>query len=116
MTSELVFDAEPLLAYFWDEEGSDDVDEKLQKVENGELNGYISYVTCSEVHYVVRRKQDEETADAYLKSIMAELDCLDVENVWSKAAYFKYEYNTSLGDAFTLGTASEVERFRKDSV
>ena len=49
----IVFDAEPLIAYFCDESGSDTVETYLDAVE-GAADGYISAINLSEVHYIVR--------------------------------------------------------------
>jgi len=49
------FDAEPLIAYYWDEPGSDDVGAIIDHVEDGELKGTVNTVTCTEVRYVCGR-------------------------------------------------------------
>lgn len=104
----LVFDAEPLIAYFWNEKGSNKVDKKLQKVENNGVEGYISYVSCTEIHYIIRREEDKKTADKYLRSIKGVFKRVGIADIWEKASYFKTQYNISLGDVFTLGTAVEL--------
>jgi len=49
----IVFDAEPLIAYFCNEPGSDTVETYVDAVE-GTADGYISAINLAEVHYIVR--------------------------------------------------------------
>ena len=62
----VVFDAEPLVAYFCDEPGSDTVETYVDAIE-GPADGYISAVTLAEVHYVVRAIGGEDRADAVIE-------------------------------------------------
>lgn len=100
----LVFDAEPLVAFYVDEPGSDRVANQIRTVEAGERRGLINAVTCAEIHYVLRAG-DEHGADEYLSRIRTWLHVVDADEVWEHASRFKHKYCTSLGDAFTLGTA-----------
>jgi len=132
---QVVFDAEPLIAYYWDEPGAGRVDDHLEDVERGRVRGAINAVTCTEVHYVVAR-DDPARADAYLERIRNWFTVVDADPVWERAAYFKREYGVALGDAFTVATADhrgataicgadddfddvtevDVERFREEGV
>lgn len=129
----IVFDAEPLVAFYGDEPGSDSVGARIRDVESGTQKGFINTVTCTEVHYVVCR-DDEDRADEYLSRIRNWFQVIDAEAVWAEASFFKHTYGVPLGDAFTLATASvrggtafvgadgdydgvtevEIERFRTD--
>lgn len=101
----VVFDAEPLIAYFWDEPGSDAVEAIIDRVEAGELHGTVNTVTCTEVRYVCGR-DDTMTAQTYVTRIRGWCDVTTAEDVWELAADYKREYNVALGDAFTLATAA----------
>jgi len=105
----VVFDAEPLVAYFCDEPGSDTVERYVEAVE-GPANGFISSVTLAEVHYVVRAIDGEERADAVV-DVLAEsgIRRVDTEETWPEAADLKFRYAPALGDAFALATASHVD-------
>ena len=59
----IVFDTEPLIAYFCNEPGSDTVERYVDAVE-GAADGYISAINLAELHYVVRAIDDAERADA----------------------------------------------------
>ena len=64
----VVFDTEPLVAYFCDEPGSDTVETYVDAV-MGSSEGYISAVNIAEVHYIVRAIDGEERADAVVDAI-----------------------------------------------
>ena len=56
----VVFDAEPIVAYFCDEPGSDIVEQYVAAVE-GVADGYISAINLAEVQYIVRAIDGEKT-------------------------------------------------------
>jgi predicted nucleic acid-binding protein len=105
----VVFDAEPLVAYFCDEPGSDTVETYLDAIE-GTANGYISAVTLTEIHYVVRAIDGEYRADGVV-DVLAEsgIRRVDTAETWAAAADFKFRYPLALGDAFALATAAHVD-------
>jgi predicted nucleic acid-binding protein len=101
----IVFDAEPLIAYYWNEPGSDAVEAIISRVEDGELTGIINTVTCTEVRYVCAR-DDPQTAQAYVTRVRDWCDVVPAETVWETAAEYKRDSTIALGDAFTLATAA----------
>lgn len=101
----IVFDAEPLIAYYWDEPGSDAVEVMITQLEDGELNGIVNTVTCTELRYVCAR-DDPQTAQAYVTRIRDWCDVVPAETVWETAADYKSDSTVALGDAFTLATAA----------
>jgi predicted nucleic acid-binding protein len=105
----IVFDAEPLIAYFCNEPGSDTVETYVDAVE-GAADGYISAINLAEVHYVVRAIDGKERADAVV-DVLEESGVrrVDSERTWTAAADFKFRYAPALGDAFALGTAAHVD-------
>jgi len=105
----IVFDAEPLVAYFCDEPGSDTVERYVAAVE-GAADGYISAVTLAEVQYVVRAIDGDGRADTVV-DVLAEsgIRQVDTEETWRHAADCKFRYSPALGDAFALGTAVHVD-------
>ena len=101
----VVFDAEPLIAYYWDEPGSDAVEATIDRVEDGDLTGTVNTITCTEVRYVCGR-DDPQTAQAYVTRIRDWCDVVVAEDVWESAADYKRDHNIALGDAFTVATAA----------
>ncbi|QLH76913.1 PIN domain-containing protein [Halosimplex rubrum] len=105
----IVFDAEPLIAYFCNEPGSDTVETYVDAVE-GAADGYISAINLAEVHYIVRAIDGEERADAVVDVLKeSSIRRVDTEGTWPSAADFKFRYAPALGDAFALGTAAHVD-------
>ena len=105
----IVFDAEPLVAYFCNEPGSDTVETYVEAVE-GAADGYISAINLAEVHYIVRAIDSEERADAVVDVLEESgIRRVDTEETWQLAAEFKFRYAPALGDAFALGTAERVD-------
>ena len=104
----IVFDAEPLIAYFCNEPGSDTVEAYVDAVEAA-ADGYISAINLAEVHYIVRAIDGEERADAVVDVLdESGIRRVDTERTWASAADFKFRYAAALGDAFALGTATHV--------
>jgi predicted nucleic acid-binding protein len=105
----VVFDAEPLVAYFCDEPGSDTVETYVDAIE-GPADGYISAVTLAEVHYVVRAIGGEDRADAVIEVLdESGIRRVDTAETWRRAAEFKYRRSPALGDAFALATAVQTD-------
>lgn len=105
----VVFDTEPLVAYFCNEPGSDLVERYLDAVE-GFAEGFISAVNLAEVHYIVRAIDGEDRADAVVDVLRESgIRRVDTEETWATAADFKSRYSPALGDAFALGTAATVD-------
>ena len=105
----VVFDAEPLVAYFCNEPGSDTVEQYIAAVE-GTTDGYISAINLAEVQYIVRAIDGEKRADAVIDVLTESgIRRVDTEQTWQLAADFKFRRSPALGDAFALGTAASVD-------
>ena len=55
--TDYVFDTEPLIAYFYDEPGAQDVTERLQAIERDTASGAIAHATATEIVYKIARLQ-----------------------------------------------------------
>ena len=110
MTDTIVFDAEPVLAYLDDEPGSDAVEEWIDRVAAGEIDGYVSPVTKTEILYVGSRIGfDAADVRASLDRLEAiGVDTYDPTDCWETAAVLKEAYGMALGDAYALATAEAV--------
>lgn len=108
MEDGIAIDAEPLIAYYWDEPGAEDVEAVLDDVEGGNIRGWINTVTCTEVRYVCGR-DDPEQSRQYVSRIRDWFSVVTAEDVWERAAAYKQEHPVALGDAFTLATAVEKD-------
>ena len=106
----VVFDAEPLVAHADDEPGSDVVETYLDTVGVGETTGCVSYVTLTEVRYILARKYDRTTADEYINWLTdLGVKPVDVADIWDVTADHVLSHNPALGDAFALATADHFD-------
>ena len=117
--TEFVFDAEPLIAYFYDEPGGPDVTERLQAIESEEATGAISHATATELVYKIARL---ETSDPNRTPPGDEFDVgegdlrilrgygVTIETPsWSSVARIKGVGGISLGDSYAAALALEQE-------
>jgi Predicted nucleic acid-binding protein, contains PIN domain len=111
MTGGIVFDAEPLLAYLDDEPGSDAVEGWIDRVASGEVDGYVSPITKTEVLYVGSRIGFPRDAVRASLVRLGELGVTvpDPTPCWEMAADLKRRYGMALGDAYALATAEHVD-------
>ena len=111
MGDSVVFDAEPLIAYLDDEPRSDVVEEWIDRVASGEVDGYISPVTKTEVLYVGSRvgfrADDVRASLTRLEELGVEV--YDPRACWEMAAAYKEAHALALGDAYALATADAVD-------
>ena len=61
--SDLVFDTEPLIAYVYDEPGTDRVQDLLKRVDAGDVTAAISEVTATEIVYKIACLQADGRPD-----------------------------------------------------
>ena len=106
----LVFDTEPLLAYLWDEKGSDVVESKLNLVKNGSADGYLSSVTLSEIYYHVANTDSIRSAKNTIATLTNHgFDVIHSDETWEQAGIFKHKYKPALGDSYSAATAAHVD-------
>lgn len=58
----IILDTLPLIAYFKGEQGYEHIRGLLRKIEDGEIDGFISSITLAEVYYKYFREAGEEIA------------------------------------------------------
>ncbi|XGI84207.1 PIN domain-containing protein [Halorutilales archaeon Cl-col2-1] len=132
----IVFDTEPLVAQAASETGEEVVESYLDRVKEGDLEGFVSPVTLTEVKYITQRVETAIPTDVFLSWIQTLLHRVDASDCWNDAARYKEKHQVALGDAYSLATANyvdgtllagadddfdtiddvDVERFREDSV
>jgi predicted nucleic acid-binding protein len=103
----LTFDTEPLVGFFFGEANAKPVINLLEKVQQGDVEGYISIVNLTEVFYAIARK-DKKSADEKIRLLRVfglKVVPLEDNGVWREAALIKNKYALSLGDSFAVATA-----------
>ena len=58
----IILDTMPLIGYFKGEEGYERVRDLIRKIEEGDIDGFISAITLIEVYYIYFREAGEEIA------------------------------------------------------
>jgi predicted nucleic acid-binding protein len=105
----VVFDAEPLLAFAFDEPGARTVETYLDRVYDTEIDGYATTVTLAEFRYVSVRKTSASAADAHIQDLCdMGVSQYGIDGLWSTVSDLKSTYSPSLGDAYALAAARAV--------
>jgi ribonuclease VapC len=106
----VVFDAEPLLAFSFDEAGAGAVERWLDRVYDGERAGYVTTINLVEFRYVAGRKASLSKADAHIDQLRdMGVSSYDVDDLWKPASELKATYGPSIGDAYALAAARELD-------
>ena len=113
----VVFDAEALLAFSFDELGAEEVEHWLDRVYDGEIDGFISTVNLAEFRYIAIRKTSAQQADAHIDELRdMGVDEYDSNDLWKAASELKARYSPSLGDTYAVATAKAIDTDNERSV
>jgi predicted nucleic acid-binding protein len=110
-----VLDAEPLIAFLYEEPGHEAVADLLGRVEAGDVAGLLAEVNASEVLSLVARIEGEDGVATAGSLRAADRDVralsrrgLDIERAdWSLVGRIKAEGGLALGDAHAAALAHE---------
>ena len=106
----VVFDAEPLLAFAFDEPGAEAVEEWLDRVYDGDRAGYVATITLAEVRYIAARKASPEEADAHIRRLRElGLTEYEINDCWQTASELKRKYALAVGDAYAVAAAVDLD-------
>ena len=103
----VVFDTEPLLAFYMGEEGDTVVEEMLNRVVDGGVRAYINIVSLTELYYILHRFSPEaaEEKTRNLRAYGIKVVPLTDDTLWRLAAEIKSLHPMSLADAYAAATA-----------
>ena len=106
----VVFDAEPLLAFSFDEPGAGEVECWLDRVYDGDLDGYVSTINLAEFRYIAARKTSVDKADAHIQDLRnMGVTEYNIDALWEGASEFKAAYSLAIGDAYAVAAAKELD-------
>jgi predicted nucleic acid-binding protein len=107
---QLTFDSEPILAFFLGEAGGNQVASILEKISNGEAQGYINIINLTEVHYILSRISPEVSKEKQriLRSYGIKVVPIEDNGLWCEAGKIKCDHALSLADAFAVATAQSI--------
>jgi predicted nucleic acid-binding protein len=106
----VVFDAEPLIAFAFDEPGANAVERILDDVYDGDIDGYVTTVNLAEFRYIATRKTSAEKADAHIDDLKAMgVTEYGIDDLWETVSTVKARYGPALGDAYAVAAATEED-------
>lgn len=106
----VVFDAEPLLAFSFDEQGAGEVERWLDRVYGGDRDGYVTTITFAEFRYVATRETSRAQADAHIDALQdMGVTEYGIDDLWKPASDLKAAYSPSIGDAYAVAAAEELD-------
>lgn len=106
----VVFDAEPLLAFSFDERGAGEVERWLDSVYDGERDGYVSTINLAEFRYIAARKTSVERADAHIQDLRdMGVTEYNIDDLWEGTSELKAAHGLAIGDAYAVAAAKDLD-------
>lgn len=106
----VIFDAEPLLAFAFDEPGASEVERWLDRVYDGEIDGYVTTINLAEFRYIAARNTSREQADALIDDLQEMgVAVYEIDDLWKPASDLKATYSPSIGDAYAVTAAKAMD-------
>lgn len=109
MAKKIVFDSQPLLSYFLQEEGAAKVENLISEIEKGSREGYINIVNLIELRYILAKAGKNLTEESVTGSGVKIVPLVVGDYVWKIAAELKACYAISLADACAAATAISLD-------
>jgi predicted nucleic acid-binding protein len=104
----VVLDTKPFIKLFAKEDGWENVQKILVRIENGEIAAFINVVTLTEIYYKYLHEKRADLATARIQELKyaVYLEKIEIsEDVAIKAGEFKGKYNIPIADSFIAATA-----------
>jgi predicted nucleic acid-binding protein len=107
----LTFDSEAILAFYLGEAGGELVKDNLEKIQNGEAEGYINVLNLTEIYYILSRASPKLAEEKQRNLRIYGLKVVPIEDngLWREAAKIKCDHSLSLADAFVVATAQSLK-------
>jgi predicted nucleic acid-binding protein len=111
VSDRLTFDSEAILAFFLGEAGAELVRDNLEKVQKGEIEGYINILNLTEIYYILSRVSPKlaEEKQRNLRLYGLKIVPINDNGLWREAAKIKCDHSMSLADAFAVATAETLK-------
>lgn len=106
----VILDAEPLLAFSFDEQGAGTVEHWLDRVYDGDIDGYMTTIILTEFRYVAARNASLEAADTHIDNLRRlGVTEYHIDELWDVASELKARYSPALSDAYALAAAKQLD-------
>jgi predicted nucleic acid-binding protein len=111
VSDRLTFDSEAILAFFLGEAGAELVRDNLEKVQKGEIEGFINILNLTEIYYILSRVNPKlaEEKQRNLRLYGLKVVPINDNGLWREAAKIKCDHSMSLADAFAVATAETLK-------
>lgn len=111
MLERLTFDSEAILAFYLGEADGELVKDNLEKIQNGEAEGYINVLNLTEIYYILSRASPKLAEEKQRNLRLYGLKVVPIEDngLWREAAKIKCDHSLSLADAFAAATAESLK-------
>jgi predicted nucleic acid-binding protein len=109
LAKSIVFDSQPLLSFFLQEEGAAKVEGLINQIERGSCEGYINIVNLIELRYIFARAGKDFAEESLTSSGMKIVPLVVGEDIWQAAAELKASHPISLADACAAATAMVLD-------
>jgi len=111
VSDRLTFNSEAILAFFLGESGAELVSGNLEKVQKGEIEGYINIINLTEIYYILSRVSPKlaEEKQRNLRLYGLKIVPINDNGLWRGAAKIKCDHSMSLADAFAVATAENLK-------
>jgi len=109
MIAKYVLDSCALLAYVYNEVGSDVVESALEQADEGRTKLYMNKLNLFEVYYDILRSEGFQQAENFYSMVqMSSVNVIDSmsDSVFREAERIKTQYKMSLADSIALGETS----------
>lgn len=113
----VVFDAEALVAFAFDEPGAATVERWLDRVYDAEVDGYVTTVNLAEFRYVALRNASQADADGHITDLR-EMGVTEfrIDSLWRRVSALKASDSPAIGDAYALAATKQLDGERDQSV
>jgi predicted nucleic acid-binding protein len=93
--NQIILDTFPILKFFKNEKGAEEVEKILNKIERKEIKGFISSITISELFYILSRFKSEKFAKGVINHIrISNLKIISLDyKIAEIGGKFKFKYS-----------------------
>lgn len=109
LAKKIVFDSQPLLSFFLQEEGAARVESLIGEIEKGSREGYINIVNLIELRYILAKAGKDLAEESVTGSGMKIVPLAAGDYIWKIAAELKANYAISLADTCAAATAISLD-------
>jgi predicted nucleic acid-binding protein len=109
LAKKMVFDSQPLLSFFLQQEGAARVEDLINEIDAGKCEGYINIVNLIEPRYILAKERKDLAEESVTVSGIRIVPLAVGDYLWKIAAELKAGYVVSFADACAAATAISLD-------